>query len=106
MTKLTEEQQELLKNYENIAQNLYSQKDYIGMFVLLNSVVIAKDLEAEQKVEEAVRKENERCALIAENMSQPNDPHSSYWQLGFERAKMSIKKTIRGMYQMPELPKE
>ncbi len=71
-TTLSEEDKELLKNYEVIAETLYEQKDFIGLFVLLNSVVKAKNLEAEIKVEEAVRGHNKILDEIASQLRRPH----------------------------------
>lgn len=37
----------------------------------------------------------EEMARIVEGIKQPDDPHSPYWQLGFERAKKTAAQAIR-----------
>ncbi len=81
MIKLSEEQKELLKNEENADlkytlkmwetivlkghSDVFWTKNTVHLF--LKRIIKAKDLEAEQKVEQAVRNERERCADIVQN---------------------------------------
>ncbi len=67
---LTPEQKELLNevNWKRELIKLSALKNpFIHIALLFEKVLEAKDLEAEQKVEEAVRNERERCALIMSN---------------------------------------